>query len=123
LIIEFVFWGSNKILLPAIIPEMTSVFNEVPVPAFAGYGIDLQECFSTAAIHGHLALTANIVPIQTTLNAAAPATFADVVNRPNNSLAKESNTDKEDETVVLAFSGVDPLNETLKYRYKIDNGS
>lgn len=110
-----------KIILPAIIPEMTSVFNEVPVPAFSGYGIDLIERFSTATTDGHLALTADIVPISQTAVAPAPATFVDVAAQPSNTASQDGGQNGNDAPVVLEFSGVNPSDEALKYRYKIDN--
>jgi len=112
----------SSILKPLLVPNLTQSLNNIPVPSLYGYNIDLVDKYASNANKAHLTLTGDITPIALTTLAMAPTTYGYVQEAPQGAYSPtaEVNTDT---TITLNFSGDNPTDHPLKYRYKIDNGN
>jgi hypothetical protein len=48
------------VLLPALLPELTSAFAEIPIPAFSGFALADVETELVGADNGHLVISGDL---------------------------------------------------------------
>lgn len=104
-----------NLLLPAILPDLTSSLNGLPLPDLAGYSINIIETEATDTQKAHLLLAGDMISVARTEAATAPDTSV--------SLAMTANDTDSDAPIVLMLSGENPTDQPLQYRYKIDEGN
>ena len=108
------------LLVPTLMPELTSSLNNLPLPNLVGYSVNLRK---TASTNNHLLLAGNMVSVATTAAAPAPDTFAMVASNMLQSNGATGNSISAEGPVTLSLSGDNPTEEPLQYRYQIDGGN
>lgn len=120
----------NKILdyfMPVIMPKIASRLKAIPLPRIAGYSIHPEDFWITGSGKNNLALAGSLVKLTTTESAPAPSTilaFSNTASRAVTASASTSSTELSvsNGEVTIGISGVNPGNEALEYRFRVDGG-
>ncbi len=116
------------VFMPVVMPTIASRLKSIPLPRIAGYSIHPQDFWITGSGKNNLALAGNLVKVSTTEAAEAPTTllsFADTASRSSIASVTASATDLSvvNGEVSIGISGINPGNDTLEYRFRVDSGA
>lgn len=120
--------GSNGIianlvntLAPTLLPEVLSSIGGIPIPAIAGFTLQLADIWNpNAGNTAFLSLGGNLVSVAAAAVAPAPMVTAYQEEQAFSFLTTRTMAEKRSATIIV--DGDNPSDEPLEYRYRVNGG-
>lgn len=109
--------------MPVVLPRVAGELKSVPLPRIAGHSIRPEQFWVSGSGKNNLSLAGSMIKLATTEAAPAPDTRLEFAGQISTALSSENTRkDVENGNVIIDINGVNPEQEPLEFRYRLDDG-